>query len=193
MNRLTLQDLGFVSDKPNASIDAIIEEVTSSGIAFRSVLYNLIYPQTLNFFSNRNIEINMHTELKLIFPKKERKTIWADYKNSISFETPNLYYHPIVYFLIFGSMLLSIVWTFTFVVQHPELLFLTMGVSISKILIPFFVIPGALFFTIFNPYHLRWKTVDNLVDKIIDKNFRNILADQDQFKSVLKQELEKVS
>lgn len=188
---LLLRDLDVDIDNPNVSADDIIQEVTSSGIKFRSALYNLIYLQTFNFFSNRDIEINKDTRLKQIFPNKERRAIWSGYKDSIAFETPNLYYHPIVYLLILSSMLFSIVWTFSFVLRHPELLLLTMGVSLSKILIPFFIIPCALFFTVFNPYYLRWKTVDNLVNKIIQKNFRDILADQGHFKSVLKEELGK--
>jgi hypothetical protein len=192
MNEETLKKIGLKNsdfgDEVKSEND-LIESVATSGRLYRKAIQHLVLKDLRIYFDNP--QLNYSDDITGHFKYWGRKKSWTDFRDTINFKTPKLrtenfaIFLMIVYLMAYGYYVLELMSKFADFFVHAAL----SGLALDGL-----IFLGAIgpFITIFylGQTELPAKSVDGLVDKIIQENMVDLLTDnKENLKQILKKEL----
>jgi hypothetical protein len=184
--KLGLKEEDF--DENINSLNELVHTVSGSGRLYRKTLKYIILNKIRTYLDN---EVIAETDaLTTFFPRRERRRSWYDFSDSFDLTIPGLRLTtPAIVILVFycltiGYFLIANLLSDTDMLVHVKL----SGISLWPIFVGSLLPIGPI-------YHLGLvalpgRTIDDLIDGIIQKNMVDLLADDRQgFKYLIIHEL----
>jgi hypothetical protein len=178
--KLGLETTDF-EEKPKSESD-LIESVTTSGRLYRKAVQHLILKDLRIYFDKP--QLTYTDDFAQHFKYWGRKRRWAEFKDSMEFKVPKLRTENIAIVLMATYLVFYGYSTLKLLSKYSDFFVHVAGLIFLGALIPFLAI-----FSL-GQTELPAKNVDGLVDKIIQENMYDLLADNKEgLKRILRKEI----
>jgi len=179
MNEETLKKIGLKQsdfDEELKPESELIASVTTSGRLYRKAIQYIILKDLRIYFNDP--ELNDPGDISKHFKYWKRKKSWADFRNRMVFKTPELRVENfaillmVTYLLVYGYYVFKLVSKNIDFLMHVSL----SGMSIAGLIFAGVVVPLIIIFHL-GKTELPAKTVEGLVDKIIQESMHDLLTE----------------
>jgi hypothetical protein len=192
MNEETLEKIGLTKsdfDEELKSESDLISSVSTSGRLYRKAIQYIILKELRIYLDNPHL--NYSDDISQYFKYKGRKKRWTKFRDWMGLKTPELrvenfaIFLMVAYLLGYGYYVLKFLFNNTDFLTHVSM----SGLSLSGLFLLGALAPLVVIFHM-GKTELPAKSVDGLVDKIIQENMHDLLTDdRENLKEIIRKEI----
>jgi len=192
MNEKGLKKIGLTKSDFDLELESesfLISSVTTSGRLYRKAIQHIVLKELRIYLDNP--ELNYSDDISKYFKYRGRKKSWSNFRDCMEFKTPELRVENFAIFLMatyllgYGYYVLKSLLSNSDFFVHVSL----SGLSLSGLFFLGALVPLVIIFHL-GKTELPAKSVEGLVDKIIQENMHDLLTDdKEKLKRIIRNEI----